>query len=120
MFFKALLNNAIQSLAKSNFDISEYLSTDKKFGKFWQKLKAEAKLSESMLLKVSKQKKLLDMNSVTNLSSAMREQIILPLLIIQQYAMMKIRDENTPNKDIFEKLVKKSLAANINAGRNSI
>ncbi len=120
LFFKALLNNAIQSLAKSNFDISEYLSTDKKFGKFWQKLKAEAKLSESMLLKVSKQKKLLDMNSVTNLSSAMREQIILPLLIIQQYAMMKIRDENTPNKDIFEKLVKKSLAANINAGRNSI
>jgi phosphoenolpyruvate carboxylase len=48
----------------------------------------------------------------------MRENIILPLLSIQQYALQKIQ-ENDPNKTTYEKMVIRALFGNINASRNS-
>ena len=54
-----------------------------------------------------------------------REEIVLPLLTIQQYGLMKIQalEKNSKNDDewkkVFEKLVTRSLFGNINASRNS-
>ena len=120
LFFKALMNNTMQSLAKSNFTITNYLGNDKKFKEFWLMLKDEANLSINMLLNISKHKTLLETNQVSSRSIALREKIIFPLLIIQQFAMMKLRDKSTKNREIYEKLILKTLAANINASRNSI
>lgn len=120
LFFRGLIDNAMQSLAKSNFAITAYLANDDKFSNFWQDIKQEADLTTHMLLKISKQIKLLETNKVSSASINMRERIIFPLLIIQQYAMMKLRNSNEPNNTAMEKLVLKSLAANINASRNSI
>ena len=57
-------------------------------------------------------------------SIEVREQIVLPLLVIQQYALMKIntlsKQENTEQLvAVYEKLVTRSLFGNINASRNS-
>lgn len=120
LFFAALINNSMQSLIKSNFAITAYLAHDKKYGKFWQKIKDEADNTKEMLLLISGHETLLETEVAKQESIKLRERIILPLLIIQQYAMMKLRDELVADKGIYEKLVKKSLAANINANRNSV
>jgi phosphoenolpyruvate carboxylase len=54
----------------------------------------------------------------------MREDIVLPLLTIQQYALMKINEIKKGNGDesllaVYEKLVMRSLFGNTNASRNS-
>jgi len=51
-------------------------------------------------------------------SVKIREKIVLPLLSIQQYALMKIQ-KGEGNKAAYEKLVTRSLFGNINASRNS-
>ena len=54
-----------------------------------------------------------------------REEIVLPLLTIQQYGLIKIQElikenkENEGLKTVYEKLVMRSLFGNINASRNS-
>jgi phosphoenolpyruvate carboxylase len=119
LFFRALINNSMQSLAKSNFVITAYLANDPKYGKFWLKLKEEADCTRDMLLCISVQDELLKMDPSRLESINLREKIILPLLMIQQYAMMKLRSGGE-SKAIFDALIKKSLAANINANRNSV
>ena len=61
---------------------------------------------------------------VDQLSIMMRERIVLPLLTIQQFAIMNIREiednlVNSPLKETYEKLVMRSSFGIINAGRNS-
>jgi phosphoenolpyruvate carboxylase len=57
-------------------------------------------------------------------SIKMREDIVLPLLVIQQYALMKINEikngsESNELLAVYEKLVTRSLFGNTNASRNS-
>ena len=53
-------------------------------------------------------------------SIKIREEIVLPLLTIQQYALMKVRKiKKEKDKKVFEKLILRSLFGNINASRNS-
>lgn len=126
LFFKTLVHNAMMSLSKSYFPLTQYLHRDKKFGKFWKKLKLEADLTSACLLEVSKQPALLSNDIVNCQSIAFREELVFPLLIIQQYALMvcreaKIYPEKYTKKEIkiFQNLVLKSMAANINASRNA-
>lgn len=55
----------------------------------------------------------------------LREKIVLPLLTVQQYALMHIRElKQDPEKnakaiEVYEKIVTRSLFGNINASRNS-
>ena len=57
-------------------------------------------------------------------SILMRERIVLPLVTIQQYAMIRVREMeeaivNAPIKSTYEKLVMRCSFGIINAGRNS-
>ena len=57
-------------------------------------------------------------------SIQIREKIVLPLLTIQQYALLKIqnlKESGAENKEleVYEKMVTRSLFGNINAARNS-
>jgi phosphoenolpyruvate carboxylase len=57
-------------------------------------------------------------------SIQMRERIVLPLLTIQQYAMIRVREMeealiNPPIRATYEKLVMRCSFGIINAGRNS-
>ena len=115
LFFQALLDNAMQSLSKSYFPLTYYLKDNSKFGEFWNLLYAEAKLTEDLLKEISDQEELLQCAEVSRYSIIMREKIILPLLVIQHYAL------SLPDKqEIHHKIITKSLAANVNASRNSV
>jgi phosphoenolpyruvate carboxylase len=85
-FFKALVDNSMQSMSKSNFELTAYMGRHPRFGKFWQQVHAEFELSVEMALKISNQSILLEDNPTSRLSIALRQKLVLPLLVIQQYA----------------------------------
>ena len=124
-FFKALLANSMQSMSKTNFALTQYMKDDTVFGEFWSDIFAEYQLSKEMALKVSGQSVLLEDHPGNRSSIALRQRVVLPLLVIQQFALIKIRDlkDKTPNKQEeisqFENMIIRSLIGNINASRNS-
>jgi phosphoenolpyruvate carboxylase len=74
-------------------------------------------------LKVSDFKELMQNEPANKLSIQTRENIVLPLITIQQYALQNIKhiekNNSKKNKDVFERMITRSLFGNINASRNS-
>jgi len=124
-FFNALLANSMQSMSKTNFALTQYIKDDTVFGEFWSDIFAEYQLSKEMALKVSGQSVLLEDHPGNRSSIVLRQRVVLPLLVIQQFALIKIRDlkGKTPNEQEeisqFENMIIRSLIGNINASRNS-
>ncbi len=123
IFFKTLLSNSMQSMSKTNFELTRYLEKNERFGDFWKMLYEEYLLTKEMLLKVSEMDDLLTDNPRSQMSIRLRERIVLPLLMIQQYGLMKIQEAQNGKSDIplevFEKMVIRAMFGNINASRNS-
>lgn len=117
-FFRALMHNSMMSLAKSNFNLTGYMKEDPEFGDFWNILHDEFQLSKKMLLQISGDKMLMEDEAVSRESVKIREKIVLPLLVIQQNALYHIT-QNSEYKELYEKIVTRSLYGNINASRNS-
>jgi phosphoenolpyruvate carboxylase len=120
-FFRTLIENSMQSMCKTFFPLTAYMAADHKFGAFWSGLNDEFERTEKWVLKVSGQPELLSNNPGIKASIALRENIVLPLLVIQQYALIKLREETLDDsqRGVLEKMVIRSLYGNINASRNS-
>jgi len=97
------------------------MKNDPVFGDFWSILKREYDLTKKLILKISGQNELLEKNKSIKESIALREETVLPLLVIQQYALMKLRENDLvyEQNKILEKIIIRSLFGNINASRNS-
>jgi phosphoenolpyruvate carboxylase len=122
LFFKTLLENSMMSLAKSFFPLTSYMKKDKEFGAFWQIIYDEFLETKRLLLKIAGHKELMDNYPDGKASIQIREQIVRPLLTIQQYALSQLRRgkiDDVELKEIYEKLVVRSLFGNTNASRNS-
>ena len=117
-FFQALMMNSMMSLSKCYFELTSYMKENKEYGAFWDILYEEYILSKSMLLKLSGMEILMEKEAISRESIKIRENIVLPLLVIQQYALQRI-GEGTEYNDLYEKIVTRSLYGNINASRNS-
>ncbi|MER3373450.1 MAG: phosphoenolpyruvate carboxylase [Allomuricauda sp.] len=117
-FFRALMHNSMMSLAKTNFNLTSYMKEDPEFGEFWNILHDEFELSQKMLLQISGLKILMEDEEVSRESVKIREKIVLPLLVIQQNALYHVT-QNSEYKELYEKIVTRSLYGNINASRNS-
>ncbi|CAM3567063.1 phosphoenolpyruvate carboxylase [Flavobacterium gelidilacus] len=125
LFFKTLIENSMMALSKSFFPLTAYMKNDKEFGEFWQLIYTEFLETKRLLLKLSGYKELMENYPDGKASVELREKIVLPLLTIQQYALLKIKElKESANPDekqiaIYEKIVTRSLFGNINASRNS-
>lgn len=125
LFVKTLLENSMMSLAKSFFPLTAYMRKDPEFGEFWQIIYDEFLETKRLLLKIAGHKNLMENYPDGKASIDMRERIVLPLLTIQQYALLKINELNKatqPNDElikVYEKIVTRSLFGNTNASRNS-
>ncbi|MDI1255328.1 MAG: phosphoenolpyruvate carboxylase [Flavobacterium sp.] len=125
LFFRTLLENSMMSLAKSFFPLTAYMKDDKEFGAFWEIIFNESQEAKRLLLKIAGHQSLMQNYPDGKASIEMREQIVMPLLTIQQYALLKIRELNqsaNPDETLvadYEKIVTRSLFGNINASRNS-
>lgn len=124
-FFRALVGNSMQSMSKANFSLTDYMKDDDTFGEFWQLIYDEFLLSNEMALKVSGQTVLLEDHPGSRYSIGLRQRVVLPLLIIQQFALMKIKslseEESVSSEhiELYENMIVRSLFGNINASRNS-
>ena len=114
----------MMSLTKSFFGLTSYMAEDDEFGEFWKLIYEEYKTTKRLLLKLTGHSTLMENYPVGKASIEMRENIVLPLLTIQQYALKKVQDlqksgGNEKEIIVFEKMVMRSLFGNINASRNS-
>ncbi|WP_163336136.1 phosphoenolpyruvate carboxylase [Desulfopila sp. IMCC35008] len=118
LFFKTLLLNSMMSMSKCYFALTAYTEKDPIYSKFWKILFEEYQLSKKMVLLVSNSRFLMEEEPISRRSIHIREDIVLPLLIIQQYAFQKI-EKQPKNTQSYEKIIQRSLYGNINASRNS-
>jgi phosphoenolpyruvate carboxylase len=121
LFFRTLMENSMQSLSKSNFQVTKYIAEHPQFGSFWEKLHREFVLSTAVLQELSDSKDLLSSNPISRDSIALREKIVLPLIAIQQYALKQLETDNlSPEQaEIYRRLVLRSMFGIINAARNA-
>ena len=117
-FFKALMLNSMMSLSKCNFNLTGYMKEDKNYKEFWNILFDEYTLSKEMMLLISGYEVLMQEEPISRKSIQIRDEIVLPLLVIQQYALQQI-SKDSKSRELYEKIVTRSLYGNINASRNS-
>jgi phosphoenolpyruvate carboxylase len=125
LFFRTLIDNSIQSVVKSYFPLTSYLEEDKKFGQFWKGIFNEYEQTKRLLLYISDQKELMERSPNNKASIELRENIILPLITMQQYALMKVKaiekgDKNSEKwKAAYEMMIIRAFFGSINASRNA-
>lgn len=125
LFFRTLLENSMMSLAKCFFPLTAYMQNDLEFGAFWNLLHDEFTQAKRLLLKIAGHQSLMENYPDGKASIQAREHIVVPLLVIQQYALQKINQLHTQGQpdehwlEIYEKIVTRSLFGNTNASRNS-
>ena len=125
LFFRTLLENSMMSVAKSFMKLTAYMKNDPEFGEFWSLIFDEYEETKRLLLKIAGHKTLMENYPDGKASIDIREHIVLPLLVIQQYSLQRINEiqkQEAPDEDLiatFEKLVTRSLFGNTNASRNS-
>ena len=115
----------MMSLTKSFFALTAYMQNDKRFGDFWNLIHNEFLLSKDMILKLTGFDELMENETAGKASIKVREEIVQPLLTIQQSALMTLLDANKSGDmsektmELYEKMVTRSMFGNINASRNS-
>ncbi len=120
LFVRTLVENSMQSLLKAYFPATKYLENNTQFGELWNMMHDEYELTKAMLMEFSGEDGLLNQNPVTKESIKVREQIVLPLITIQQYALQKLNDNPAAeDAEVLSKLVMRSMFGIINAARNS-
>jgi len=122
LFFRTLLSNSMMSLTKTNFQATKYLHDDPEFGPFWDIMNNEYELSIKKLLEISGLPDLMNNNPMIKSSVGLREKIVLPLIVIQQYALMNLRnlrEEDKQFEQYYRRLIMRCMFGIINAARNS-
>ena len=123
-FFRTLIANSMMSMTKSFFQLTAYMAEDSQFGAFWTQIHEEFQLTKKLVLELTGMDTLMEDEKAGKASIKVREEIVQPLLTIQQYALQQIQTAKAQGKTskdlaLFEKMVTRSLFGNINASRNS-
>lgn len=121
LFFHTLVDNSMMSMLKSFFPLTQYIKDDPEYGPVWQLVKDEFDLTEKLVLELADASILMEDDLPGRASIQMRDNIVLPLLTIQQYALHQLRKTtiDANEKEVYEKLVTRSMFGIINAARNS-
>ncbi|MFL5741688.1 MAG: phosphoenolpyruvate carboxylase [Flavisolibacter sp.] len=123
LYFKTLIDNCEMAMKKNYFPLTAYLSNHPEFGELWNLIYEEYDRTEKYLFKITGKNELMADYPVEQLSIQMRERIVLPLTTIQQYALIRLREEQMlqpKDKEVLERLIVRSSFGVINAGRNSV
>lgn len=123
-FFQTLVGNSMQSLAKCFFPLTAFLSKDPRFGDIWNMIHDEFERSQKLLIETTGEGQLLSENQTIRESIHLREDIVLPLLTIQQYALIQLKELGDSEDDhelkaVYRKLITRTMPGIINAARNS-
>ncbi len=118
--FKTMIDNCMMSMSKSDFRITAHLEGNLEFGLFWKALKEEYELTKALILELTGSNVLMEQYPVERRSIGIREKIVLPLVVIQHYALKQLLTGNASEDDakIYRKLVIRTVYGIVNAGRN--
>lgn len=124
LFFRTLIQNSMMVLKKTDFTITSFHSNDEEYGNLWNTLFNEFKKTRKNLLIVSQMETLMEGNPKDLLSVELRENMVLPLCIIHQFALSRLNRLKTenPKSELIEeytKMIIRSSYGIINAARNS-
>ncbi|MEQ9104868.1 MAG: phosphoenolpyruvate carboxylase [Rhodothermales bacterium] len=117
--FRALVENSMMALSKSCFPLTAQWGDHPEYGRLWHAIHEEYERTRSLLCAVAGQDDLLVAQPVGRRSIALRETIVLPLLVIQQVALNEARADATDAAEAWSALVTRTMYGIINAGRNS-
>src|SRR5690606_36561760 len=108
--FKTIMDNCAMAMSKINFNITSHLADDPVYGDFWKTMNEEYDRTKRYLLKLANSDRLMDEFPVDRDSIAMRERIILPLVVIQHYSIQQLNelDESDPQYQVYSKLITRS------------
>ena len=97
------------------------MEQDPEYGAFWKLIYEEYLRSKEYILKLTEMDSLMQDQLEGKASIRIREEIVQPLLTIQQYALLTIQKSKLEarEREVMEKMVTRSLFGNINASRNS-
>lgn len=119
-YFKTIIDNCMMSMSKADFSITAHFANDPEFGDFWKMLNAEYECSKEMLLKLAGHETLMENYPVEKRSIAVREKIVLPLVLIQHFALEKLQEQLSDEEiQSYQKLAIRTVYGIVNAGRNS-
>jgi phosphoenolpyruvate carboxylase len=122
LFFRTLMGNSMMSMTKTYYKATTYLGSDPEFGDFWKKMFSEYELSKKQALEISGLSDLMGNNPNIRDSVKLRERIVLPLIAIQQFALMNLRTSGNlslEDETRYRKLIIRCMFGIINAARNS-
>lgn len=119
-FFQTLIDNAMQALSKSSPSYTQYLTRHVVYGDLVSLIHQEFHRVSQCILEITGQEEFLSRDGINRQSIALREQLLIPLVVIQHYATAKARQSlSAKQKRAFEKLLRKTIPAITNASRNS-
>ena len=120
-FFRTLIDNSMMSMLKSFFPLTTYIKIDPLYGAVWELIKKEYDLTKALVLELANNNQLMQEDQTARASILLRDKIVLPLLTIQQYALHQLHNKmlTDEQKNIYEKLITRSMFGIINAARNS-
>lgn len=122
-FFRALVENSMQSMMKSDFRLTAHLQDDLEFGDIWNVIREEYERTKKWVLHISGQSILMERNPHIRESIALRDDIIRPLLVIQHFALGELdsnQAESGWDQKVLKRLVIRSMFGIINASRNAV
>jgi phosphoenolpyruvate carboxylase len=96
------------------------MKDDPIYGDFWKTLYAEYQITKEYLLKLSGTSKLMENYPVDRESILAREGIVLPLLVIQHFAIRALNSDQLTDaqREDYSKLIARTIFGVVNAGRN--
>lgn len=120
-FFRALVENSMQSMLKCDFRLTAHLASHPEFGGLWTQIFEEFERTKRLVLLVSGQSALMERNPAIRESIGLRDGLIKPLLVIQQFALMKRAEGASGWEDeTLKRLIIRSMFGIINASRNAV
>lgn len=126
-FFRALVENSMQSMLKCDFRLTAHLAQHPRFGELWSTIYEEFERTKRLVLLISGQSVLMERNPAIRESISLRDSLIKPLLVIQHFALMKKAQgsgqgaqEGGWDDEILRRLIIRSMFGIINASRNAV
>ena len=116
--FRALVDNSMQSMAKCDFRLTVSAADHPEFAAIREAVRAEFERTERFVLTISGQQRLLEHSPLLRDSIALRNTVILPLLVILHASLSRMRNDDTEDS-LPRRLAARAMFGIVNASRNA-
>lgn len=116
--FRALVDNSMQSMAKCDFRLTHAAAAHPAFAAIREAVRTEFERTERWVLAISGQQRLLEHSPLLRDSIALRNAIILPLLVILHASLARAGREEEGDS-IHRRLAARAMFGIVNASRNA-